>query len=133
MGPIACCKTSVRNYRYLLCKGPEECRSHLLQPEITLPNWEVCEHQQNYSEVQNTHKIPYIAVLNAPFLALKWSLYTLHTLYIIKCIFVFIILISCSRKRVDDSNIYVVIPLIFRMQVVKLTTAYANIVNVMIL
>jgi hypothetical protein len=116
MGPIACPKTSVRNYYYLLCQSPEERISHLLHPEITLLNCEVREHQQKIIlNFRNTHKIQYIAVLNAPFLALKWSPYKVHTLYIIICIFVFIILISCSRKGVDDSNIYVVTPLIFHM------------------
>ena len=43
------------------------------------------------------------------------------------------ILISCSRKGVDDSNVYVVTPLNFRMLVVKLTAVFANTVNVMIL
>jgi len=66
-------------------------------------------------------------------LAFKWSLCTVYTLYIIICIFVFMILISCSRKGVDDSNVYVVTPLNFRMLVVKLTAVFANTVNVMIL
>ena len=43
------------------------------------------------------------------------------------------ILISCSRKGVDDSNVYVVTPFNFRMLVVELTAVYTNAVNVMIL